>query len=170
MNKIPEDSIDYAVMEKSKLVKVIPSNIKWSDVGSFDSLYEELPKDENNNTLNENHISIDSKNNLIYGDERKIATVDLEDCIIVDTPDAMLVSKRGSSQKVKSIVTKLKKENSDLHNIHLTSYRPWGTYTILEDSNGYKIKKIVVKPSKRLSLQNIFIGMNTGSLYRVVQQ
>ncbi len=67
MANIPEDSIDYAVMEKSNIVKVIPSNISWSDVGSFDSLYEELPKDENNNTINENHIAIDSKNNLVYG-------------------------------------------------------------------------------------------------------
>ncbi len=79
MANIPEDSIDYAVMEKSNIVKVIPSNISWSDVGSFDSLYEELPKDENNNTINEKHIAIDSKNNLVYGVERKIATVDIED-------------------------------------------------------------------------------------------
>ncbi len=92
---IPEDSIDYAVMEKSDLVKVVPSNIDWSDVGSFDALYEELPKDENGNTQNPNHVSIDSKNNLIYGEERKIATVDIEDLIVVDTGgDALLISKK----------------------------------------------------------------------------
>lgn len=90
---IPEDSIDYAVMEK-----VVPSDIAWSD---------ELPKDENGNTQNPNHISIDSKNNLIYGCERKIATVDIEDCII------------GSSQNSKS-------------ELHLTGHRPWGTYTVLQ--------------------------------------
>ncbi|MCT7516342.1 mannose-1-phosphate guanylyltransferase/mannose-6-phosphate isomerase [Aliarcobacter cryaerophilus] len=153
MANIPEDSIDYAVMEKSNIVKVIPSNISWSDVGSFDSLYEELPKDENNNTINENHISIDSKNNLVYGSERKIATVDIEDLIIIDSGDALLISKKGSSQKVKKVVEKLKESNSQLHNIHLTGYRPWGSYTVLEESNGYKIKRIEVNPWKRLSLQ-----------------
>ena len=156
MNNIPEDSIDYAVMEKSNIVKVVPSNISWSDVGSFDSLYEELPKDENKNTTNPNHISIDSKNNLIYGNERKIATVDVEDLIIIDTGDALLVSKKGSSQKVKKVVEKLKLQNSELHNIHLTGHRPWGTYTVLEDKAGYKIKRIEVKPGKRLSLQKHF--------------
>ena len=156
MQIIPEESIDYAVMEKSDKVKVVPSDIAWSDVGSFDSLYDELPRDESGNTINENHISIDSKNNLVYGNERKIATVDMEDCIIIDTGDALLVSKKGSSQKVKKVVEKLKEQSSQLHNIHLTGHRPWGTYTVLEDSNGYKIKRIVVKPSKRLSLQKHF--------------
>ncbi|MDF1884293.1 mannose-1-phosphate guanylyltransferase/mannose-6-phosphate isomerase [Sulfurimonas sp. SAG-AH-194-C21] len=152
MANIPEDSIDYAVMEKSSKVKVVASDIGWSDVGSFDALYEELPKDENGNTQNENHISIDSKNNLIYGSQRKIATVDIEDLIIVDTGDALLISKKGSSQKVKKVVAEVRK-TTELHNIHLTGYRPWGTYTILEDTPGYKIKRIEVKPGKRLSLQ-----------------
>ena len=156
MLAIPEDSIDYAVMEKSTKVKVVPSNISWSDVGSFDALYDELSKDKDGNTQNANHISIDSKNNLIYGNERKIATVDIEDCIIVDTGDALLISKKGSSQKVKNVVAKLKEQKSELHNIHLTGHRPWGTYTVLEDSLGYKIKRIEVKPGKRLSLQKHF--------------
>lgn len=156
MMAIPADSIDYAVMEKSDKVKVIPSNIDWSDLGSFDSLYEELPKDENGNTLNPNHIAIDSKNNLIYGHERKIATIGIEDCIIVDTGDALLISKKGFSQKVKTVVGELKSQNSELHNIHLTASRPWGSYTVLEDTPGYKIKRIVVKPGKRLSLQKHF--------------
>ena len=156
MINIPEDSIDYAVMEKSDIVKVIPSNINWSDVGSFDALFEELPKDKNQNTKNDKHISIDSKNNLVYGDERVIATVDVEDLIIIDTGDALLISKKGSSQKVKKVVEKLKKSGSELQNIHLTGHRPWGTYTVLEEANGYKIKRIEVKPGKRLSLQKHF--------------
>ncbi|WP_294961230.1 mannose-1-phosphate guanylyltransferase/mannose-6-phosphate isomerase [Sulfurimonas sp.] len=154
MLKIPEDSIDYAVMEKSSKVKVIASDIDWSDVGSFDALYDELPKDENGNTKNENLISIDSKNNLVYGSDRKIATIDIEDTIIVDTGDALLISKKGSSQKVKKVVQKLKEMGSELHNIHLTGHRPWGNYTVLEDSQGYKIKRIEVKSKKRLSLQS----------------
>jgi mannose-1-phosphate guanylyltransferase len=156
MINIKEDSIDYAVMEKSNIVKVVPSNINWSDIGSFDALYNELPHDKDGNTKNNNHISIASKNNLIFGNERKIATVDIEDMIIIDTGDALLVSKKGSSQKVKQIVQQLKKENSTLHNIHLTAHRPWGIYTVLEDTPGYKIKTIVVKPGKRLSLQKHF--------------
>lgn len=152
MDAIPNESIDYAVMEKSNRVKVVPSNIDWSDVGSFDALFDELPKDKNNNTLNEKHISIDSKNNLIYGQDKYIATIDVEDLIIVDTGDALLISKKGSSQKVKQVVKGLKK-STQLHNVHLTGHRPWGTYTILEDSPGYKIKRIEVKPGKRLSLQ-----------------
>lgn len=156
MANIPEDSIDYAVMEKSDRVKVVASDIGWSDVGSFDALYEELPKDESGNTINSQHISIDSKNNLIYGNERKIATVDIEDLIIVDTGDAILISKKGSSQKVKKVVDKIKELGNGLHNIHLTAHRPWGTYTVLEDTPGYKIKRIEVKPGKRLSLQKHF--------------
>ncbi len=153
MSNIPENSIDYAVMEKSDKVKVIPANIGWSDVGSFDALFNELPKDENNNTLNENHIAIDSKNNLIYGEERKIATIDIKDIIVVDTGDALLISKKGSSQKVKQVVAQVKK-TTELHNIHLTGHRPWGTYTVLEEAKGYKIKRIEVLPNKRLSLQS----------------
>ena len=153
MSKIPDDSIDYAVMEKSDKVKVVPSDINWSDVGSFDALYEELEQDSDGNTKNANLIAIDSKNNLVIGNERIIATVDVEDLIIVDSGDALLISKKGSSQKVKKVVAKIKENNSELANIHLTAHRPWGTYTILEDTPGYKIKRIVVKPGKRLSLQ-----------------
>jgi len=153
MINIPDDSIDYAVMEKSSKVKVIPSDIGWSDVGSFDSLYLELEKDLDGNTINENHISLDSTNNLVITKDKLIATVDVEDLIIVDTGDALLVAKRGSSQKVKEIVSMLKNKKSKLVDSHLTVYRPWGTYTVLEDTLGYKIKKIVVTPGKRLSLQ-----------------
>jgi mannose-1-phosphate guanylyltransferase len=153
MISIPDDSIDYAVMEKSNIVKVVPSNINWSDVGSFDALFDELPKDDNNNTKNDKHISINSKNNLVYGKDKYIATVDIEDLIIVDTGDALLVSKKGSSQKIKQIVAEIRKD-TQLHNIHLQGFRPWGSYTVLEDSDGYKIKRIEVKPHKRLSLQS----------------
>ncbi|NOQ29763.1 MAG: mannose-1-phosphate guanylyltransferase/mannose-6-phosphate isomerase [Helicobacteraceae bacterium] len=138
MSNIPENSIDYAVMEQSKKVKVVPADIEWSDVGSFDALAEELPNDENNNLiLTTKHTEL----------------IDVKDMIVVDTGDALLISKKGSSQKVKAVVAKLKKENSELPSVHLTTHRPWGTYTILEDTQGYKIKRLVVKPNKRLSLQ-----------------
>jgi len=156
MSAIPEDSIDYAVMEKSSKVKVIPSDISWSDVGSFDALYEELDQDENNNAIASSHkediIVDDARNNLIIAD-KQVAVVDVDDLLIIDTADALLITKKGSSQKVKDVVGELKKRNSELPNIHVTAHRPWGTYTILDESNGYKVKRIVVKPGKRLSLQ-----------------
>ncbi len=156
MQAIPEDSIDYAVMEKSSKVKVIASNIDWSDLGSFDALDEEIPKDEDGNTQCEHLYTVDAKNNFVYSKERAIALVGIEDLIVVDTADALLISKKGTSQKVKEVVKQLKTGESELHHIHLTAHRPWGTYTILEKHHKYKIKRIVVKPGKRLSLQKHF--------------
>ncbi len=165
MSAIPEESIDYAVMEKSDKVKVVPSNIDWSDLGSFDALYEELPKDENSNsslvlsdlkkpqeTSHQSPITNHATGNLIISD-KQVAVIDIDNLLIIDTADALLVSKKGSSQKVKEVVKRLKEENSELPNIHVTAHRPWGTYTILDESKGYKVKRIVVKPGKRLSLQ-----------------
>ncbi|GIT98137.1 mannose-1-phosphate guanylyltransferase/mannose-6-phosphate isomerase [Sulfurovum sp. TSL1] len=145
MSAIPEDSIDYVVMEESDKVKVIPSDIAWSDLGSFESLDEEIESSDN-------VISIDSTNNLVLS-PKQVATIDVDDLIIIDTADALLISKKGSPQKVKEVVKRLKEENSELPNIYVTAHRPWGTYTILDESNGYKVKRIVVKPGKRLSLQ-----------------
>ena len=153
MLAIPDNSIDYAVMEMSDKVKVIPCDIGWSDMGSFDALYEELPKDEQGNTKHPHHIALHSQNNLIVSQDKTVATIDVEDLIVVDTGDALLISKKGSSQKVKEVVKTLKNNGSELPNVHLTVHRPWGTYTVLEDTPGYKIKRIVVKPGKRLSLQ-----------------
>ena len=138
MLAIPEDSIDYAVMEKSNIVKVVPSDIDWSDMGSFDALAQELPNDENNN--------------LILSD-KPVELIDIKDTVIVDTGDVLLVAKKGETQEVKKIVQRLKEEGSQLPVVHLTGYRPWGSYTVLEVGDGYKIKRIVVEQGKRLSLQ-----------------
>lgn len=156
MLQIDEDSIDYAVMEKSDIVKVVASDIGWSDLGSFDALSHELKKDDDGNSINENLISINSSNNFIYGDHRMITLADIDELIIVDTPDALLVTKKGNSQNVKKIVAELKRTKSELPHTHTTSHRPWGSYTILEQNPKYKIKRIVVKPGKRLSLQKHF--------------
>ncbi len=158
MSNIEENSIDFALLEKTGVVKVIYSDIDWSDLGNFDSIYNELEKDENNNavTAAEDILSINSKNNLIMSDGRMVATVDIEDLIVINTDDALLISKRGSSQNVKKIVDELKKRNSELRTHHSTVYRPWGSYTVLLESNSYKIKKITVKPSAKLSLQKHF--------------
>lgn len=156
MQAIPEDSIDYAVMEKSSKVKVVASDIGWSDLGSFDALAEEFDKDKNGNSIDDNLIAINSKDNFIYSSDRLIALADIDELIVVDTPDALLITKKGNSQKIKTIVKELKGRDSELHHIHLTVHRPWGTYTILEENKNYKIKRLVVKPGKRLSLQKHF--------------
>lgn len=156
MENIPEDSIDYAVMEKSNIVKVVPADISWSDLGSFDALADEYKRDENGNSIDDNIIAINSKDNFVHTSERMITLADINDLIVVDTPDALLITKKGSSQKIKEIVKELKGRETELHNIHQTAHRPWGTYTILEDTPGYKIKRIEVKPGKRLSLQKHF--------------
>ncbi len=153
MEAIPADSIDYAVMEKSAHVKVVPSDIGWSDLGSFEALDQELEKDEKGNTLSDHTLLLNAKNNLILGDDRIISLINIEDLMIVDTADALLIAPKGSGQKVKQIVEQLKTQGSDLPNIHRTAHRPWGTYTVLESEAKYKIKRIVVKPGKTLSLQ-----------------
>ncbi|VAW44720.1 Mannose-1-phosphate guanylyltransferase / Mannose-6-phosphate isomerase [hydrothermal vent metagenome] len=153
MQAIPADSIDYAVMEKSAHVKVVPSDIGWSDLGSFEALDQELEKDEQGNTLSDHSLLLNAKNNLILGNERLISLIDIEDLMIVDTDDALLIAPKGSGQKVKEIVAQLKSQGSELPQIHRTAHRPWGTYTILESEEKYKIKRIVVKPGKSLSLQ-----------------
>jgi len=153
MKAIRSESIDYAVMEKSQKVNVVPSDIGWSDLGSFDSLYDNLPKDQNGNTQSENAIHLGSKNNLIISDDRLISTIDVEDLMIVDTRDAIVIAKKGSTQKVKDLVAEVKKRNIEMTNVHTTAHRPWGTYTILEENSGYKVKQITVRPGAKLSLQ-----------------
>jgi mannose-1-phosphate guanylyltransferase len=152
MKAIPSDSIDYAVMEKSDKVKVVPCEIGWSDVGSFDAIFEEFDKDETGSVLPANAIAIDSKSCFVSS-QKVTALVGVEDLMVIDTQDALLVCKKSESQKVKEVVARLKMEASELCDIHTTVYRPWGNYTILEQAAGFKIKKIAVKPGKRLSLQ-----------------
>lgn len=146
-------SIDHALLEKSQVVKVIPMHLSWSDVGSWDSVYASMEKDSASNVKVGNIIDIDTKNCLIFGGKRLISTIGLEDMLIIETSDALLVSKKGHSQKVKALVQQLTSNKMDQSIEHLTSHRPWGSYTILEEGYRYKIKKISVHPHQRLSLQ-----------------
>ncbi|MCS7130141.1 MAG: mannose-1-phosphate guanylyltransferase/mannose-6-phosphate isomerase [Archaeoglobaceae archaeon] len=151
--KIPEISVDYGILEKSKRVAVVPLATKWSDLGSFDSLYDVLKKDENGNAIvGEKPLSFESRNNLIVA-QKLIAMIGVEDLILVDTDDALLISKLGKSEKVKELHKVLSKRGDKRAVIHRTAYRPWGTYTLLEEGERYKIKRITIKPGKRLSLQ-----------------
>ena len=156
MLDIPEESIDYAVMERSEKIRIVPVDMQWNDLGSFESVHEVLDRDENGNTVNKNYIPFDSKNNLVISEDRMVSTIGVDDLLIIDTRDALMIAKSGSGQRVKDVVNRLKEMGSDLPDYHVTTHRPWGTYTILEESSGYKIKRIVVKPGKRLSLQKHF--------------
>lgn len=153
MKAIRSESIDYAVMEKSKKVCVVPADIGWSDLGSFDSLYDTLPKDENGNTQSQNVIHIGSRDNLVIGGKRLISTIDVNNLMIVDTTDAIVIAQKGSTQKVKDLVGLVKKHNVEMTEVHTTAHRPWGTYTILEENPGYKVKQITVRPGAKLSYQ-----------------
>ncbi len=153
----PDLSIDYGVMEKTDKAAVVPLNAYWNDLGSFDAIYEVLEKDENGNAIlisgrNAYHIGVNSKNNLIMA-ERLTATVGVEDLIIIDTDDALLIAHRGEGQRVKEVYKRLKERNDERAIVHRTAYRPWGSYTVLEENERYKIKRLTVLPGKKLSLQ-----------------
>ena len=152
---MPDISIDYAVMEKTDKAVVLPLDITWSDVGSWDSVYDVLEKDESQNVKIGNILDVNTKGSLIFGNKRLISTIGLEDLIIVETDDVLLIAKKGEGQKVKEIVKKLKEseETKDLTEFHTTVFRPWGSYTELEKGERYKIKRITVKPGEALSLQ-----------------
>jgi len=153
--KLPNISIDYAIMEKTERIVVLPLEIYWNDIGSWDSVVEILSreKEERENIVKGKANLLGSKNCLVWGDEREVVGIGLEDLIIVDTRDALLVAKKGHTQEVKKAVELLKKKNSKTVEEHITVYRPWGSYTVLEVGPRYKIKRITVNPGARLSLQ-----------------
>lgn len=152
-SKRPSISIDNALFEKSKNVAMVPLNVVWSDVGCWDSLYDVLDKDGDLNVKQGNVHAVDTKNSLVIGGKRLIATMGVEDLVVIETEDAVYIGKRGESQKVKQMVERLSKHGAKESHEHLLIRRPWGCYSILEESEGYKIKKIAVHPGGILSLQ-----------------
>ncbi|MFH1323100.1 MAG: mannose-1-phosphate guanylyltransferase/mannose-6-phosphate isomerase [Methanobacteriota archaeon] len=152
---VPSISIDYGIMEKSSRVAVVRLDEKWSDLGNFDAMYDEFEKDGSGNVVYGcDNVSIGSTDNLIYSKPKKLVSlIDVSGMVVVDTPDALLVCPRSSSQKVKDLVSLLKKKDDERAYLHQTVYRPWGSYTVLESSERHKIKNIMVMPEKKLSLQ-----------------
>lgn len=146
-------SIDYAIMEKTKKAALIPLNMFWSDIGSWEALYDVLDKDASGNAIVADSINIDTKGSLIVGNKRFITTLGVEDTIVIETEDALLVAKKGEGQKVKDIVKILSQKKLPQVEEHTTVYRPWGSYTLLEKGHRYKIKRITVNPGASLSLQ-----------------
>jgi mannose-1-phosphate guanylyltransferase / mannose-6-phosphate isomerase len=146
-------SIDYAVMEKTAHAAVIPADVGWSDVGSWTALDEVSEHDAAGNILTGNVIDIGSHDSIIYAEKRLVTTIGLKDVIVVDTPDATLVCSKDKAQDVKKVVDEIKKRKSGEHLIHRTVHRPWGSYTILEEGDRYKIKRLVIHPGTKLSHQ-----------------
>lgn len=150
---MPDISIDYAVAEKSQKMMMIPmENIYWNDIGSFDAIAEVL-SDEDKNVFKGDILAENCTDTMIIGDNRLIAGIDLDNLMIIDTPDALLVAKKGESQKVKNIVNKLKQSKRKEAKENVTMYRSWGKYTLLTESEGYRVRKIEMDPGASLTMQ-----------------
>lgn len=150
----PSDSIDYAVMEKTTRAAVVPVTCGWSDIGSWDALWLSAEKDANGNHLEGDVIALDTRGSLVRSHDRHlVATIGLDDVVVVTTPDATLVARRDASQDVKKVVEQLKAAGRTEHDLHRVVHRPWGSYDSLESGDRFQVKRIVVKPGAALSLQ-----------------
>lgn len=150
---LPDISIDYAVMEKSQRVAVVPVSFDWNDIGSWKAISELDVGDEFGNRVEGPVVLVDSRNCFVQSRGRLVAAVGVDDLVIVDTGDAVLVSSRDKSQAVKRVVDELKLRRHEAANVHATVRRPWGSYTVLEDADDCKVKRLVVRPGQVLSLQ-----------------
>jgi len=152
-SRVPEDSIDYALMEKSRSVAVVACDIGWSDIGSWAAIAELGIADDRSNTVEGSAVLHDVSGCYIRAGERIVAAVGIEDLVIVDTSDALLVARKDRAQEVRNVYARLKAQGHEAHRLHRTVHRPWGTYTVIEEGPGFKIKRIEVKAGASLSLQ-----------------
>lgn len=150
---VPDNSIDYAVMEQSENIAVVPCQIGWSDVGSWNSIDEFMEPDLNGNRIEGEVLLHQATDCTVKSDDRLIGVVGVDNLLIIDTADALLVADKSRAQDVKHIYNQLKTRGHETHKVHRTVYRPWGTYTVLEQNERFKIKRIEVKPGASLSLQ-----------------
>jgi len=151
--EMPNISIDYAVMEQSEKVVTLTTDFEWNDVGSWDSLFDVMGKDGEGNLCIGDVIALETKDSLVTSEKRLISTIGLSNLLVVETDDAILVARREDAEKVKEIVEMLRKRGRTEASEHLTTYRPWGHYTVLGRGDRYQIKRVVVNPGKQLSLQ-----------------
>ncbi len=152
----PDISIDYAIMERADNVHVVPAKFGWSDVGSWPSVAKAQTPDASGNTMPRDVVAIDTTGTHVHIDShgpKVVATIGVHDLVIVDTPDALLVAHKDSAQKVKKVVDTLKGRKHETVNLPAVVHRPWGTYASLKEEDGYKVKRITVKPGESLSLQ-----------------
>jgi mannose-1-phosphate guanylyltransferase len=147
------ESIDYAVMEKTDSAVVIPLDAGWSDVGSYSALWEVCEQNEDHNVLKGDVIAQQTTNSYIHSQNKLIATVGVDNLVIIDTPDAVLVANKDKVQEVKQIVEQLKKEQRSEAVLHREVYRPWGKYDSVDAGERFQVKRITVKPGAKLSVQ-----------------
>ena len=152
--KMPNISIDYAVMEKSKNISMVELECDWKDLGSWQSIYDVSKKDSNGNVFVGHVLDKDSKGSLVYASSKLVATIGLEDTVIVETEDAILACKKDRTQEVKEIYETLKQQHDDTQMVHKTVYRPWGFYTVIAAGKGFQTKIIHVNPGQKLSVQS----------------
>ncbi|YBV98158.1 mannose-1-phosphate guanylyltransferase/mannose-6-phosphate isomerase [Phyllobacteriaceae bacterium JZ32] len=152
-SQVPKKSIDYAVLEKAGNIAVVGCDIGWSDIGSWNALADLTEADDHGNRTNGDAVLIDVENCYIQSSDRLVGAVGVKDLVIVDSADALLVAHKDEAQNVKKLFSKLKDSGHEAHNLHRTVHRPWGTYTVLEEGERFKIKRIEVKPGASLSLQ-----------------
>lgn len=151
--KVQATSIDYAVMEKVANAACVPVDCDWSDIGSWTAVAGLLDADDNGNRAVGEVVFQDTADSFVHSRGRLVGLVGVSDLIVVDTPDALLVTRRGKDQQVKQLAAQLNAQNHEAAKLHRTAHRPWGTYTVLQENDRYKIKRIEVKPGARLSLQ-----------------
>ena len=162
-SNIPNESIDYAVMEpltaqssapsSQHSVKMVPLNAGWSDLGAWDAVWQVLPKDESGNAHIGDVLTTDSRNTLVHATSRLVTLVGVDDLVVIETLDAILVADRSRSQDVKTIVSQLQSSGREEHTLHRKVHRPWGWYDSIDEADRFKVKRIQVKPKASLSLQ-----------------
>ncbi|MDR3502449.1 MAG: mannose-1-phosphate guanylyltransferase/mannose-6-phosphate isomerase [Legionella sp.] len=150
---VPENSVDYAILEKSQNLAAVLCDINWCDLGSWDAMANLVPLDQHGNQIEADVLLRGVSNCYIRGYDRLIAAIGLDDLMIIDTPDALLVAAKERAQEVKLLYQELKRENNETCTDHRITYRPWGSYTVLDKGEGFKIKHIEVNPKSCLSLQ-----------------
>ena len=155
-SETPSISVDYGLIEKLEHVFCVPLEMEWNDLGNFTTFYDRynVIKDDNGNVFFNEEIMLDCSNNMVYSEgDKAVAIIGLSDVVVVDQRDALLVCHRNQTQRVKDVVSILRERNDSRADYHLTEYRPWGFFTILENSRFYKVKRLTLLPNKRLSYQ-----------------
>ena len=152
-SQINAESIDYAVMEKTDKAVVVPLNANWHDIGSWSALYDISKKDENNNVIKGDVVAEQTSNSYIYASNKMIATLGIDNLVIIDTPDATLIASKDKSQELKVVIKRLIQENRYEQKLHRKVYRPWGWYDSLESGSNFQVKRLHINPGAKLSLQ-----------------
>ena len=149
----PDDSIDYAVMEKTDSAAMVPLDAGWSDVGSWTSLWETADKDDNGNVCVGDTVLENTKNSYVNAEQRLVSVIGLEDVIVVETKDAVMVAHKDDAQSIKTVVNRLKAEKRPEFEFHREVFRPWGSYDSIDSGARFQVKRITVKPGEKLSVQ-----------------